>query len=101
MHSCLHQRLDSPYRLSVLQIGRDFGGSRSGVASRDGSYSSGSDREDEEDQVPKDPSLASHGIEPGALANALGDRRDVDGQDGDTDLEEAEARDKSLQGSVY
>jgi hypothetical protein len=101
MHSYLHQRPDSPYRLSVLQIGRDFGGSRSGIASRDGSYSSGSDREDEEDQVQKDPSLASHSIEPGALAYALGDRRDASGEDEDIDLEEAEAKDKSIQGSVY
>ncbi|KAI9764439.1 MAG: hypothetical protein M1840_008462 [Geoglossum simile] len=99
-HSYL-QRPDSPYRLSVLQIGRDFGGSRSGVASRDGSYSSGSEHEDEEGQVQKGPSLASHGIEPGALADALGDRRDADGEDEDIDLEEAEAKDKSLQGSVY
>ncbi|KAI9776143.1 MAG: hypothetical protein M1839_000559 [Geoglossum umbratile] len=101
MNSYLQQRLDSPYRLSVLQVGRDFGGSRSGVASREGSYSSGSDHEDEQDQIQKDPLLASNGMEPGALADALGDRRDADGEDEDADLKEAEARDKSVQGSVY
>ncbi|KAH0542779.1 hypothetical protein FGG08_002827 [Glutinoglossum americanum] len=92
------ERPDSPYRLSVLQVGRDFGGSRSGVASRDGSFSSGSDREDEHNGDGKDSFATSLDV---GLANALGDRRDTIAGDVNGNVDEAEARDKSLQGSVY
>lgn len=95
------QRLNSPYRLSVLQIGRDFGGSRSGVASRDGSYSSESDHEGERGRNEKDtfPTSLDKGL--GAVVDALGGRRDGGGEDRNGELEEAEATDKSLLGSVY
>jgi hypothetical protein len=97
MHPYL-QRLDSPYRLSVLQVGRDFGGSRSGVASRDGSYSSGSDNEDGPEKNEKNSFAVDLDM---GLASALGDRRGAGIEDENGALEEAEAIDKSLQGSVY
>ncbi|KAH0566075.1 hypothetical protein GP486_000540 [Trichoglossum hirsutum] len=95
------KRLDSPYRLSVHQVGRDFGGSRSGVASRDGSHSSGSDHEDEHRRDEKDAFSRSLDKGLGAVVDALEDRRSAGGRDRNGELEAAEATDKSLYGSVY
>lgn len=110
----LPNRLISPNRVAILQAGRDGGGSRSGTTSRNGSPDDGA-----EDKGTTGPPVASKrsmaralngdfaagesGMGTGAMADALGDQSDVDAGDREdgTELEELEAADKSLRGSVY
>jgi hypothetical protein len=106
----LRSRVKSPNQILLLQIGRDFGGSASGNASR-----AGSDTDEDAQNVTrrsngKVPSLRKavesfheSGMGRGAKADALGDQSGSDGEaDDDADpLEEEEAADRSIMGSVY
>ncbi|KAI9815583.1 MAG: hypothetical protein M1832_005444 [Thelocarpon impressellum] len=110
--SATKPRFLSPIPISVLQAGRDFGGSDSGAAS--------SSEEDTETGVNEETRMqrrtrvsrarqaqdAAEWIEKGALANALGDQVDVlgdqvDAPDKAADAVEAEAEEKSVRESVY
>jgi hypothetical protein len=106
----LRDMVKSPKHLSLLQVGRDFGGSASGSASRAGSDSDedlGHVARRGNQKVPSFKkaieSFHESGMGRGAKADALGDQSGSDGDaDDDVDpLEKEEAIDKSINGSVY
>jgi hypothetical protein len=113
-------RLKSSNHITLLQAGRDFGGSASGTNSRANSDTEVSVDEDARRFVSNGkgefPALRrkigtrngkreESGMGRKAMANALGDQSDVcsdvGGEDEEDDLAKAEAEDKSVQGSVY
>jgi hypothetical protein len=108
----LRARLKSPNNISLLKVGRDFGGSASGNTSRAGSDTdedSGNKASRSNRRVPSlrkaVESLHESGMGRGAKADALGDQSGTDGEadddDDDDSLEKEEAADKSIRGSVY
>ena len=108
----LSSDIHSPDRLEILRTGRDGGGSRSGVVSREGSADSDY-REPEANaanatrRYPRSMALALNGgfdgvesgMRTGVRADALGDQSDVD--DEEDELVQEEREDKSVEGSVY
>ena len=110
-HAALALRL-APERLSVLQQGRDFGGSDSGACSVSSYSGSGEASEDEElarpDREPKTKTKLRRKrgeVEPRphGMADALGDNDCTCGAEGEKsvgELEEMERRDKSME-NIY
>jgi hypothetical protein len=112
----LRSHLKSPNHITLLQAGRDFGGSASGNTSQ-----ADSDTEDSTAEAARAPvrkakvkspmsrKVTSYdgesGMGRGAKADALGDQSDVGsdaGSESEPDqLAKAEALDKSIEGSVY